>query len=175
MNECTDTASSAILLAEQWATVLSPFTALLVAYLTIVWSNNRQLNLLSRTRNREAIDNFYQPILSLIGENRALFENFGPPTWSSDENKREIDSKTWSLIRERWVKKNNESISRILSEQFSYALPEDSFDNYYPLIKHIRIFAIFHEHPTEKANVNRFPVEIEHHLQKMATTAKENL
>lgn len=156
-----------------WAGVLAPFTALLVAYLTIRWSNRAQKELNRASRAQAAIDNFYQPVLSLLLENKVLFNEFGPGSWDREDPKRSIQAKTWDEIKTKHIRENNIAVAEIITKNFSLALRSDRFENYSALLKHIRLFEIYHEHKTERINQNRFPQDVITHVETMIKACQD--
>ena len=141
--------------------------AVSIAIGTILFNQRIERKRQIKNRASESLRNFYRPLKSLMDQNSSFFREFGPPSWSNDDDRREADAELWEKIRENYVKRNNAKIADIIVDKFGFSDPTDNIKKYERLLKHIALFNEFHDSPHEKVVDFRFPKGVEIHVREV--------
>ena len=150
------------------AKVLLPsFIAISIAIGTILFNQRIERKRKIKNSASESLRNFYRPLKSLMDQNGSFFKEFGPQSWSKDDNRREADAELWERIRENYVKRNNAKMADIIVDKFGFSDPTDNIKKYERLLKHIALFNEFHDSPHEKVVDFQFPKGVEIHVREV--------
>jgi hypothetical protein len=113
-------------------------------------SLRRELLLHRITAYSEQLFGFYNPLLSLILANKAVFDDFNPKTFPDNEIERETAAKVWAALKKGVILPNNEGILGILREKSHLVTETDDIEVYSSLFNHIVMYMVFVEYRTEQ-------------------------
>ena len=149
-------------------------TVVLAIYAATV-SLRRELLLRRITAYSEQLSGFYNPLLSLILANKAVFDNFGPETFPDNEVERETAANVWAALKKGVILPNNEGILGILREKSYLVTETDDIENYSSLFNHIVMYRVFVEYRTEHYKKYTFPAQILDHVRSHSKKIKQKL
>lgn len=108
------------------------------------------------------LEQFYNPIIALLSENRVVFENLGPVSFPVDDGIRaEAAAEFWEKIRDQFVLPNNAKISDIIQSKSHLISKSDKLDQYMKLKLHIDAYFVFQDVVVERYAEFTFPSGIE--------------
>lgn len=107
---------------------------------------------------------FYNPLITYLKINGAIFEKLGPRSYPDDERKRTIAAKQWKTFRNN-ILANNINISNILLEKSHLIDHSNSLEKYLPLQLHLQTYAEFVKVATDRYRNFQFPRDIVEHVE----------
>lgn len=144
--------------------VVTNAITLLAIYLKAGADFKQQTRLANRNFVRNQLSEFYDPLVSALALNRAVFEKAGPSTFPRDAIRRESAGALWQSLKEKVILPNNSTIAALLSTKTHLISTEDDLARYLPLYTHIRMYEAFLDDPNELYSEFQFPKGIELHI-----------
>lgn len=113
------------------------------------------------------LEEFYDPLMALLSENREVFSRFGPGRIAKlDGADATVAAEVWSEMKLGFIIPNNEMISSIIQSKSHLLSEGDSFEEYLRLKLHIDSYSVFLKVGSEVHENFRFPAGIENRVAR---------
>ncbi|KII18036.1 hypothetical protein [Phaeobacter sp. S60] len=123
-----------------------------------------------RSTIEKRLEEFYNPLLALLSENREVFSKFGPSRIAGLESgDAVVAAEVWKEMKLGVIVQNNEKISSIIQSKSHLLSEGDDFEQYLRLKLHIDSYSIFLKVGSEVHEQFRFPIGIEDRVSKFRT------
>lgn len=115
-----------------------------------------------RAAIEKRLEEFYNPLIALLSENREVLSSFGPSKIARlDGVDAEVAAEVWREMKLKFIAPNNERISSIIQSKSHLISEEDNFQRYLRLKLHIDSYSVFLEVGSESHSSFQFPIGIE--------------
>lgn len=120
-----------------------------------------------RSTIEKRLEEFYDPLMALLSENREVFSKFGPSRVAKlDGVDATVAAEVWNEMKLGFIVPNNERISSIIQSKSHLISEGDDFGEYLRLKLHIDSYSVFLKVGSEVHESFRFPAEIENRVSK---------
>lgn len=120
-----------------------------------------------RSTIEKRLEEFYDPLMALLSENREVFSKFGPSRIAKlDGVDATVAAEVWNEMKLGFIVPNNERISSIVQSKSHLISEDDDFGEYLRLKLHIDSYSVFLKVGSEVHESFRFPTGIENRVSK---------
>jgi hypothetical protein len=120
-----------------------------------------------RSTIEKRLEEFYDPLMALLSENREVFSKFGPSRIANlDGVDATVAAEVWNEMKLGFIVPNNERISSIIQSKSHLISEGDDFREYLRLKLHIDSYSVFLKVGSEAHESFRFPAGIENRVSK---------
>jgi hypothetical protein len=129
-----------------------------------------------RSTIEKRLEEFYDPLMALLSENREVFSKFGPSRIAKlDGVDATVAAEVWNEMKLGVIVPNNERISSIIQSKSHLISEGDDFEEYLRLKLHIDSYSVFLKVGSEVHESFRFPTGIEERVSKFRAVEIGNL
>nr|WP_319949070.1 hypothetical protein [uncultured Shimia sp.] len=129
-----------------------------------------------RSTIEKRLEEFYDPLMALLSENREVFSKFGPSRIAKlDGVDATVAAEVWNEMKLGFIVPNNERISSIIQSKSHLISEGDDFEEYLRLKLHIDSYSVFLKVGSEVHESFRFPTGIEKRVSKFRAVEIGNL
>lgn len=115
-----------------------------------------------RSTIEKRLEEFYDPLMALLRENRDVFSRFGPSRIAKlDGVDATVAAEVWNEMKLGFITPNNDKISSIIQSKSHLLAEGDNFEEYLRLKLHIDSYSVFLKVGSEVHESFRFPTRIE--------------
>lgn len=113
------------------------------------------------------LEEFYDPLMTLLSENREVFSKFGPNRIAKlDGGDATVAAEVWKEMKLGFIIPNNEKISSIIQSKSHLLSEGDKFEEYLRLKLHIDSYSVFLKVGSEVHKSFKFPTGIEKRVSR---------
>lgn len=129
-----------------------------------------------RSTIEKRLEEFYDPLMALLSENREVFSKFGPSRIAQlDSVDATVAAEVWNEMKLGFVIPNNDKISSIIQSKSHLLAEGDNFEEYLRLKLHIDSYSVFLKVGSEVHESFRFPTGIEDRVSRIRAEQIEKL
>jgi hypothetical protein len=125
----------------------------------------------------QQMEEFYDPIFSLLSINKEIFEKIGPSSaarWNNNFPEKET-AVVWSQLVSTVVSPNNIRICSIVESKLHLVTQGDDIKNYLEFITHANAYKVFGEHPYEAYKLFQFPKGFYEHVESQRNQLRKKM
>lgn len=153
--------------------ILIPLIVVLITNGVVLWKTVKENKLEIKRKfyfdkmdfTQKKLNDFYNPILTLLKTNSDIFNSMGPNTYENMEGlELEEAGELWDNMVRCVILPNNKSIVKIIKEKSYLISTSDSLDIYLDYVKHAESFSLFKKHSYSSHKKFIYPVNIINHV-----------
>lgn len=161
-----------------WMPLVTTLIVLLVSNGMILYKINRDTRegvrkdiIISKIKlDRDRLEKFYDPILTLLKANSEMFSKYGPNTFPNDSGPLETEaSEIWKRIVEDIIIPNNKKICDRVQDFSHLIMLGDSIEPYLNYFTHAQSYKHFVSNPNGLHKSFKYPVDFLPHVEKNRT------
>ena len=150
-----------------WDSIINHVVTIFSVFLAFWLGANYAEKIRKKEKNEAIVENFYNPLCSLLKENNQLYEDFSQKTFDNDNfNKRDEAGCLWESLKEKAIIPNLHSIRNLLLQYKNFYENTQMNQTYFDLQLHCLAFTIYNESPNELHKKYKFCKEWIEQIEK---------
>jgi len=123
------------------------------------------------------LEEFYDPIYSLLSINKSIFEKIGPSSSMRLDNNfpDEETSEVWEELSKAVINPNNLKICEYVETRLYLVSDTDDIKPYLEFITHAQAYKVFKEKPYEAYRLFQFPKDFSEHVGNQRSQLRKKL
>ncbi len=110
---------------------------------------------------------FYEPLYNFLKINNALFSEFGPSSFPTDDYGAALEAnQLWERIRSSEILEKNKAIRDVITNKMYLSDDIENEEKYHKLLSHVASFEYYLASKSENHKYRRFPEDSLEHIQQ---------